>query len=458
MNPPGLKHKALVQCYPVLVDCLQQSPNDIAMQLRPSGILAQTNIAFLKNPQKDDRVKAETIVDIVILQAKNDPGMYDKFIEALKAAGDWTRAATTELKQTYTSLLSTQLVPQKEGDTSIKSDDSTVSLASPVTSQPQQASLSPEQSYSQIARNLYQERQTTCSTVAERMHIVDNRGELTKPCVAEQFPESEPSLERIADKLETAPAKVEDLVNSTCYEESPDEETIRMQVVSHNTEMAGGLSAFTAAVVPEETPVRNAVGSFSCGVEAVSQSAVSLDRPGQQVIGNGSFWLDEIPTQLLRESQNLRTIASQVQTARSNYVKQYQDVQHELNSTQAEKIKLQQRIKASEDALTELVTQKYMTEFDLKSQITRTEQELCAEKSSNKEVNEKCETLRQRIQQCEQENRALKSELQNRQEKEDSLLHKADKEKDCIQAFFVFCSFYIVAIAISMLLCCVLWS
>ena len=98
MNP---EYTTLEQCYPRLMTCLQQSPSDIVVQLRPSSILAPSDLEFLRNQYNDCIQKALRIVDVVISQVQNDPKVYSIFIEALKAAGDWTRSTVTELEQTY---------------------------------------------------------------------------------------------------------------------------------------------------------------------------------------------------------------------------------------------------------------------------------------------------------------------------------------------------------------------
>ena len=104
--PLCLEYKALEKCYSTLVSNLQQSPSDIVVKLRPSGILANKDLAFLNNQYKDNDEKAIRIMNVMMNQVKNDPRVYSVFIKALKDAGGWTKAAITELEQTYTSLTS----------------------------------------------------------------------------------------------------------------------------------------------------------------------------------------------------------------------------------------------------------------------------------------------------------------------------------------------------------------
>ena len=104
MSCIGPEYKTLEQCYPTLVSCIQHSPNDIADQLRPFGILASRDITFLSNVYIDDSTKAERIVDVVMNQVQGDPGVFHKFIAALKAAGDWTQTVTIKLQDEFASI------------------------------------------------------------------------------------------------------------------------------------------------------------------------------------------------------------------------------------------------------------------------------------------------------------------------------------------------------------------
>ena len=92
------EHRILTKCYPRLVSCIKQSPSDIAVQLRPSGILSEGDWAFLTNPHHDNDQKAIRIVDVVLNQVKTNPEVFSTFISALEAAGSWTASIVTELK------------------------------------------------------------------------------------------------------------------------------------------------------------------------------------------------------------------------------------------------------------------------------------------------------------------------------------------------------------------------
>ena len=98
------EYKTLIQCYPGLVSCMQQSPNDIEVQLRPYRILAPADLRFLSNPSHDDDKKARRIVDAILTQVQSNTRSYHMFIKALKAAGDWTEATVRNLEQAYASI------------------------------------------------------------------------------------------------------------------------------------------------------------------------------------------------------------------------------------------------------------------------------------------------------------------------------------------------------------------
>ena len=97
------EYRTLTQCYPTLVTCLQQSPNDIADRLRPFGIFAHEDWLFLTHESKDRDQKARRIIDVVILQVKLNPQVAHTFRLALEGAGTWTKAAVSELETTYNS-------------------------------------------------------------------------------------------------------------------------------------------------------------------------------------------------------------------------------------------------------------------------------------------------------------------------------------------------------------------
>ena len=95
------EYKMLTSCFPRLASCIQQSPNDIVLQLRPSGILATGDLAYLGNPHHNNDQKAQKIVEIVLHQVKINSRVFPAFVFALEAAGSWTGTVVSELKDLY---------------------------------------------------------------------------------------------------------------------------------------------------------------------------------------------------------------------------------------------------------------------------------------------------------------------------------------------------------------------
>ena len=109
MDSESQEYSAVFQLYPRLVNCIKQSPTDLAVQLRPSGILADADWEFLTNPQHSKIEKAVRIVDVMLNQIKANPKSFWTLVFALEAAGPWTKAIVGELKSlvfrdTHTSL------------------------------------------------------------------------------------------------------------------------------------------------------------------------------------------------------------------------------------------------------------------------------------------------------------------------------------------------------------------
>ena len=116
MDSSGPEYKTIEQCFPKLVSCLRQSPDDVVIQLRPLGIFAPTTLEFLENPHNENTKKVQKIIDVVKNQTETDPNVFHKFVEALKAAGPWTRSIVSELEKTYNSY-GTPLQSQGKCDT-----------------------------------------------------------------------------------------------------------------------------------------------------------------------------------------------------------------------------------------------------------------------------------------------------------------------------------------------------
>ena len=156
--------------YPRLFTCVQQSPNDIATQLRPSGILAPDDLSFLDNPQNSKNKKAERILDAALTQVKIDPGVFHTFVSALEAAGSWTKTIVSELNNLCTSLSTPKSMPQAP-----------LNVDSTIQTQASQIPTSTDhESDSQAGRDLYEMiSQATESTVTSFSDIEFNKREGT---------------------------------------------------------------------------------------------------------------------------------------------------------------------------------------------------------------------------------------------------------------------------------------
>ena len=329
--------------------------------MRPSGILAPRDVTFLRSPQPSDADKAERIISVVMLQSKTDPQLYYTFIASLTAAGKWTKSAITELERTYTSFASGR---QKEKDFPLKSDDSTVSLTGPVTSHPQQATLSPEESYGQITRNLSQKE---LANTGESIHM-DSQSEMTGPRVFSELAEFE---EKITDRVETH-----------CEEEEDTTNNVSVLCTEEPTELG---------TYPKCTP--------------------SQKIPGQPVMSGGSLKLRRLSISR-EESVNEWPVKANEST-----VSQY-DRQHliqELHRVKAEKDQVSEQLNAVENELKVLVNQKRMMDSDVKSRITDIEHELRVEQSEKEQYKEKCRELQEKIDQIKQEKQAEISEHRRRE-------------------------------------------
>ena len=93
------EYKYLEKVSADIIACIEQAPSDVAVQLRPYGLLARKDLRYLDNSQHDEDQRAKRLVDVMLQNVEGDPQAYYKFIEALKAAGRWTKAAVTKLEQ-----------------------------------------------------------------------------------------------------------------------------------------------------------------------------------------------------------------------------------------------------------------------------------------------------------------------------------------------------------------------
>ena len=101
-HSPEHYRSTLTQCYPKLCSCIQQSPTDVATQLRPYEILAPEDWTFITNPHNTNDKKAMRIVDAVLIQVQHDSQVFHSFVSALGAAGFWTKGTILKLQSTHT--------------------------------------------------------------------------------------------------------------------------------------------------------------------------------------------------------------------------------------------------------------------------------------------------------------------------------------------------------------------
>ena len=95
--------KSLKNCYPTLVSCIKQAPDDIATQLVQLDLLPQSVFSTLSSSQKNNDEKARDILEAVLFQVQTDSSVFQPFIAALMAAGPWTKSTVNELQKEFNS-------------------------------------------------------------------------------------------------------------------------------------------------------------------------------------------------------------------------------------------------------------------------------------------------------------------------------------------------------------------
>ena len=98
LDPPRtLEYIAIDRCRNNLVDCIAQSPDEVALQLKPLD-------KMLSRQQLDNYGKARSIVGSMQHFVQEKPQMFGTILKALECAGPWTKTVVDELKQTLSSL------------------------------------------------------------------------------------------------------------------------------------------------------------------------------------------------------------------------------------------------------------------------------------------------------------------------------------------------------------------
>ena len=98
------EYKTVKHCFPKLVNCFRQSPEDIADLLGLSEILAPEDL--LSETKRSSDEKARLLVDTVLIKVKNDLQEFDKLLATLKSGSCWANSAASQLEGTYLTLYS----------------------------------------------------------------------------------------------------------------------------------------------------------------------------------------------------------------------------------------------------------------------------------------------------------------------------------------------------------------
>ena len=100
-TPANPEQATLVKCHYMLVQCVQQSPNEIGDKLFSEGILSPEDMRFLRNDNHDGTDMARKIVDTLTGRVEYDVCVFNQLIEVLKSEGQWAKYAVDELIQKY---------------------------------------------------------------------------------------------------------------------------------------------------------------------------------------------------------------------------------------------------------------------------------------------------------------------------------------------------------------------
>ncbi len=93
--------KALEKCYPSLVKCIEIAPTDVAVKVRPHGLLSPKDFLYINNDNRDRDDKARRLLDSVCNQVLINKESFHFFVSALKEAGTFTKSAVALLEATY---------------------------------------------------------------------------------------------------------------------------------------------------------------------------------------------------------------------------------------------------------------------------------------------------------------------------------------------------------------------
>ncbi len=97
--------KALENCYPDLVKCIEIAPTDVADKLKPYGLLSPKDFVYINNVNRDPDDKARKLLDSVSNQVSINKKSFPSFVTALKEVGTFTTNAVALLEATYKKFL-----------------------------------------------------------------------------------------------------------------------------------------------------------------------------------------------------------------------------------------------------------------------------------------------------------------------------------------------------------------
>ncbi|XP_064387495.1 uncharacterized protein LOC135335838 [Halichondria panicea] len=150
--------KVLEKCYPDLVKCIEIAPTDVAVKVRPHGLLSPKDFIYINNDNRDRDDKAIRLLDSVSNQVLINKESFHLFVSALKEAGTFTKSAVALLEATYKDI----------SNPSFCADDLNVKELPPDS-----ASKSPTASQPHAAACKIEEMQMFCTADDEKLEQVD---------------------------------------------------------------------------------------------------------------------------------------------------------------------------------------------------------------------------------------------------------------------------------------------
>ena len=98
------EYEAIRRSYPILVDCISQSPVDVKDSLLQLGIFARTDNHYLANYAHDNGDKARRIVDIILTRVKADQPCFRDIMSCLEQHL-WLKSGLDKLRDNLTNVI-----------------------------------------------------------------------------------------------------------------------------------------------------------------------------------------------------------------------------------------------------------------------------------------------------------------------------------------------------------------